>query len=173
VASVVVGEPEQPYPTEALGLVVHRLDDVEMAQLNSDDVVAIAGWYLPLAVTNCPADVPSSEQGSQVQVRPGFDPWAYCERSGVLYAAQPGADGRVAPTATDGGGSSGPQSVSATLLHGVRLPADLEVVPAAAMRVVVLGHFVEASSACMLLGACPSELVVDYLAWTPEAAAGS
>jgi len=158
---------EAPYPTQALGLTVHRLDDVQLARLNRGDVVAIEGWYLPLATTNCPAGVPS-QQSPPPRILPGFDPWAYCERSGVLYAVSPGPDGQlVAPSATDHEGT-GPEAVSASLLHGVRLPASLEAVHPRAMEVVVLGHFVETSSACMLLGACPSELVVDYLAWAPD-----
>lgn len=159
-----------PYPAQALGLAVHRLDDVQLARLNRDDVVAIEGWYLPLATTDCPAGVPS-QQSPPPDILPGFDPWAYCERSGVLYAAQPGLNGRlVVPTgATDAG--NGPVAVSASLLHGVRLPVALEAVHPQPMEVVVLGHFVETSSACMLLGACPSQLVVDYLAWAPDAPA--
>jgi len=160
---------EAPYPTEALGLTVHRLDDVQLARLNRGDVVAIEGWYLPLAVTGCPSGVPSQESPPPA-VTPGFDPWAYCERSGVLYAARPAADGRLVapPTAEERGASNGPEAVSASLLHGVRLPTSLEAVHPDPMQVVVLGHFVETSSACMLLGACPSELVVDYLAWVPD-----
>ncbi len=162
---------EAPYPTEALGLAVHPLDDLQLARLNRDDVVAIEGWYLPLATTNCPAGVPS-QQSPPPEIQPGFDPWAYCERSGVLYAASPGVDGRLLPATSPDHGGIGPEAVSASLLHGVRLPAALETTHPVAMQVVLLGHFVESSSACMLLGACPSELVVDYLAWSPDAPAG-
>lgn len=172
-ASPSVEAPEEPYPTEALGLAVHRLDEVQLARLTADNVVAISGWYVPLAVTNCPAGVPSKD-GPLPEVRPGFDPWAFCERSGVLYAAQPGPGGRVVPPSAGAEveTGNGPQAVSASMIPGVRLPSELEVAQAHPTRVVVLGHFVETSSACMLLGACPSELVVDYFAWAPTAPTG-
>lgn len=151
-------EAQQPqYPPRVLGLEVHRLEDVRLALLTRDDVVAIAGLYVPLAITDCPPGV-VDDQGAAPSVRPGFDPWAYCERSGVLYASNANLRG---------GPGDGLSSVAASLVTGVVLPSTLEVVGADPTPVVVLGRFVETSTACMLLGACPSELIVDYLAWPP------
>ena len=160
------GTVAQPFPAQVLGLDVHPLDDILLARLTRDDVVAIAGWYVPLAITACPAAV-AEYQGGGTVVQPGFDPWAYCERAGVLYAERPGSIAPIAGPAAAQAAPDGPTSIAASLVPGIRLPDALEVVGAAPMQVVVLGHFVEASSACMLLGACPSELVVDYVGWAP------
>ena len=156
------------FPTDALGLPVHRLHDVQLARLTRNDVIAIAGWYVPLAITDCP-DVTPAVGDTSIQIRPGRDPWAFCERSGVLHAWRPDGEGmsqRIGPDAEDA--AIGPSSVDASLVIGIRLPLELERVGADPMPIVVLGHFVETSTACMLLGACPSELVVDHVAWTPS-----
>ena len=149
------------YPSRVPGLDVQGLGDVQLARLTRDDVVALAGWYVPLAITDCPSVVETIPGTSFPQPHPGYDPWAYCERSGVLYASHPRT------RAGELGG--GPSSVVASLVTGIKLPRELERVGADPMQVVVLGHFVESSSACMLLGACPTELVVDYLGWAAGA----
>jgi hypothetical protein len=158
------------YPAEVVGLEVLHLGDVQLARLTRDDVIAIAGWYVPLAIVDCPRLTPAVGEAFP-SIRPGFDPWAYCERSGVLYAARPERDaGALRMGGRDEEAGDGPRTVDASLTIGVKLPLELERVGADPMPVVVLGHFVESSSACMLLGACPSELVVDYLAWSAGAA---
>jgi hypothetical protein len=157
--------PEPQFPAEALGFDVVGLGDVRLAPLTRDDVIAIAGWYVPLAITGCPPESLVSSVASAT-VHPGFDPSAYCQRSGVLYATEPTLNGRATGRRA-GATGDGLSSVSATIVKGVVLPADLEVAGADARPVVILGRFVESSTACMLLGACPSELIVDYVAWTP------
>lgn len=160
--------PQPEFPAEVLGLDVRRLGDVQLAALTREDIVVIAGWYVPLAITDCPAVTPDYDDAS-VEIRPGRDPWAFCERSGVLHDSRPdkvGSSRRIGPDAEDGG--IGPSSVDASLVIGVKLPRPLERVGADPMPIVVLGHFVETSDACMLIGMCPSELIVDYVAWTPS-----
>ena len=152
------------YPTEVLGLTVRNLGDVQLAGLDRNQVVAVAGWYVTLAITRCPPLAATFAQPS-AGVEPGFDPFAYCERSGVLYATPPDPPGT--PGAINHPAGVGPESVDASVVRGVVLPGALQLVNAAPTPVVVLGRFVETSSACMLVGACPSELVVDYLGWPP------
>ena len=161
-AAPVVLHPE--YPSEVLGIDVQGLGDVRLARLDRGDVIAIAGWYVPLAIVDCPRLTPVYGAASP-SIRPGFDPWAYCDRSGVLYASRPNVEARELAISTHEPRGDGPAAVPATVVVGVKLPLELERVGADPMPVVVLGHFVETSRACMLLGACPSELVVDYLGW--------
>jgi hypothetical protein len=158
VASVAPGPAVASYPEQVLGFDVQPLDEVRLALLTRDDVIAISGWYVALAITDCPQAAPPVGDNSMT-VSPGFDPWAWCERSGVLYAAK---------TGFERGNGTGPTAVAASIIDGVRMPG-LETIGAAPIPVVVLGHFVETSTACMGLGMCPSELVVDHLAWSPGA----
>ena len=158
-ASAVPDVTATQYPDQVLGLEVHRLDEVQLARLTRDDIIAIAGWYVALAITDCPsvvADLGDALPTSSLE----RDPWAFCERSGVLYAARTGLEQYD---------TIGPSAVPTLVIVGVRMPGRLEEVGAAPTQVVLLGHFVEASTACMGLGMCPSELLVDHLAWAPDA----
>jgi hypothetical protein len=158
-------QPDDAYPAKVLGLPVRNLADVQLAALGRDDVVAIAGWYVTLAVTDCPPLARTFHQPG-AGVPPGFDPSAYCERSGVLYAT-PTFPGTLSQPAELAG--VGPQSVDASVVRGVVMPPELQLVSPEPTPVVVLGRFVPTSSACMLVGACPSRLIVDYLGWSGSA----
>ena len=146
------------FPTDALGITVQGLGNVRLFQLTRNDIIAISGWYVPLAVTACPSYVPSDAEAAGRTFEPGGDPWAECQRSGVLYASDPSFEHTAGNRAT---------AVAVSLTSGVRLPIATEHVPADPLPIVVLGHFVETSNACRGLGLCPSELIVDYVAWTP------
>lgn len=65
--------------------------------------------------------------------------------------------------------NAGVSTIAATVVVGVVVPAELEVVGPASTAVVVLGHFVEPGDGCEVLGDCTRELVIDYLAWTSGA----
>ena len=116
-------------PAKVLGLSVQRLGAVEPLGLGRDDVIAIAGWYVATAITDCPPLAAIYRDGSLPEMRPDLDSWAFCVRSGVLYDAQPETDAQADARSS---------SVAATLVIGVVAPAALEVVGAPATEVVVL-----------------------------------
>ena len=149
--------PPQP-PGQALGFDVHRLVDVEQQGVSRGQVIAVSGWYVATAITDCPpmdaiyrsADVPA--------VGDDWDSWAFCERSGVLFATQP--DDVVVARQL---------AVPVTVVLGVVMPPELEMIGRDATQVVVLGHFVKPTEGCGGSSRCRDTLVVDYVAWTPNA----
>ena len=159
-----------PRPAQVIGLTVNRLDDIQSLGLGRDEVVAVAGWYVATAITDCPRIVIIRRQGSLPEVRRDFDALAFCDRSGVLYASRPDLNERL-PTnnlnddnRSDNGGLS---AVAVTLVVGVVVPPELEMIGTDATEVVVVGRFVDSGDGCRLLTGCRRELVVDHVAWTP------
>lgn len=151
VAAAPTRRPE--HPAQVVGLEVQRLDDVRGQGLGRDDVIAIAGWYVATAITDCPRLAAIYRQGSLPEVRGDADEWAFCKRSGVLYASQ--SRGAELP------------GVPVTIVVGVVVPPELEVIGAEATEVVVVGRFSEPGDGCRAPGGCRRELVVDHVAWTP------
>ena len=149
-------------PTRVVGLAVQRLDEVRPRDLGEHDVVALAGWYVATAITDCPRFVVIDRPGSLPDVRRDFDHLAYCQRSGVLFASRPEPeDGRSR--------KAGLPAVVVSIVKGVVAPPELEVVGAAATEVVVIGRFVESLDGCRTPSPCPIQLVVDHVGWTPGA----
>jgi hypothetical protein len=141
------------HPAQVVGLDVQRLDDVQGRSLRRDEVIAVAGWYVATAITDCPRLAALYRQGSLPEVRGDADELAFCERSGVLYASQ--------------SKSAGLPGVDVKLVVGVVVPPELEVIGADATEVVVVGRFVEPGDGCRVPYGCRRELVVDHVAWTP------
>lgn len=149
---------EAPYPTEVIGLAVQRLEDVQPGGLGRDDVVALAGWYVPTSITDCPPLAAIYRDGSLPDVRGDADSWAFCVREGVLYPSRPGPDMHE---------EAGLPGVTVKVVVGVIVPPELEAVGTDATQVVVIGRFVEFVYGCSLPAGCARELVVDHVAWTP------
>jgi hypothetical protein len=149
-------------PAQVIGLHVHRLDEVQMRSLGRDDVVAVVGWYVATAITDCPPIAAIYRQGSLPDVRGDADTAAFCVRTGVLYASQRDVQDRWS-------GSAGLPAVGVTIVVGVIVPPGLEMIGADATEVVVVGRFVESGAGCPVPAGCPRELVVDHVAWTPRA----
>jgi hypothetical protein len=150
------------HPAQVIGLAVHRLDDVQPRGLGRDDVIAVAGWYVPTAITDCPPLDAIYRDGALPYLRGDADRFAFCVRSGVLYASRPDLeDGRP--------GSTGPRAVAATLAVGIIAPPQLELIGMDATEVVVVGRFLGFGDGCRVLATCRRELVVDHVAWTPGA----
>ena len=146
------------YPTAVIGLGVHGLVDVQAQGLGQDAPVAIAGWYVATAITDCPPLDAFYRAGALPEVRNDIatvDSWAFCRRTGVLYSSRPGYN----PT--------GVPAVQATLITGVVVPPALEKIGAAATQVVVVAHFAPAGG-CRG-PRCVTELLVDYLPWSAGA----
>jgi hypothetical protein len=152
-ASVAVALPRvaarpQEYPTKVIGLPVRRFEDIQPATLGSGDVVAIAGWYRPTRVTDCPPLAAIYRDGGVPDVRGGTDVLAFCVRTGVFSELM---------------GAEEP-SVTATLAIGIVAPTQLEIVGSGASQAVVVGHFAQ-PGACG--PTCSPQLIVDHVAWTP------
>ena len=161
-ASTVAPVAQRPQlPTKVVGLSVRRLDEIPSAGLGRDEEFAIAGWYHATAVTDCPPLAAIYRDGSLPDVRGDADSLAFCVRSGVLYAAPSGLDQRANTDVT---------SVPVTVVIGVIVPLQLEVIGGESRQVVVLGRFVEPGAACAttVLTACRRELLVDHIAWTAD-----
>jgi len=142
------------YPAEVIGLGVHGLVDVQAQGLGLDKPVAIAGWYVATAITDCPPLAAFYRAGALPDVREDIatiDSWAFCRRTGVLYSSRPGYN----PT--------GVPAVQATLITGVVVPPALEKIGAAATQVVLVAHF--APPGGCRGPRCVTELLVDYLGW--------
>jgi hypothetical protein len=169
--SVAIGPSAPPaHPPVALGLPVHPLDQLVPAHLGEDEVVAVAGWYIPTGVGNCPPLAAIYRDGALPYLRGDADTLAFCERSGVLYAAPPDVDGRLSTSSHETDGSRvGPPAVTAQLAVGIIVPLRLEAADSGATEVVVIGRFVETGSRCGLPPGCHRGLVVDHVAWTPGA----
>ncbi len=132
-----------------IGLAVHRLDDVQSRTLGRDEVVAITGWYVATATTDCPALAAIYRAGALPDVRGDADALAFCERFGVLYPTRPDpSDDRSENTRL--------RAVAITLVVGVVAPPEIEVVGAGPTEVVLVGRFIQGGN----------ELLVDHVAWT-------
>jgi hypothetical protein len=150
--------PQPDRPTTVIGLDVHRLDEVQPRGLGSDDVVAVVGWYVATAITDCPLPAALYRIDSLPDTHGDADGRALCKRIGVLYASPP--DVQDSWSASGGFGV-----VGATIVVGVVVPPELEMIGADATEVVVVGRFVETSDGCGVAGGCAPELVVDRVAW--------
>lgn len=149
-------------PAQVIGFDVKRLDEVQLQALDRNDVIAVAGWYVPMSITDCPPLAVLFRASAPPEVRGTVDGWAFCQRSGVLYASSPDIQDSWS-------GSAGLGAVAVTLGRGVMVPPELELIGTHATEVVVLGHFVESGDGCRGPAGCGRELVVDHLAWTPDA----
>ena len=154
-------------PGRVLGLEVMPLGQVEPRQLGRDDVVALSGWYVATAVTSCPPLAKIYQEASLPQIR-AADWREFCNRSGVLFAAQPHLTGDQPTGSVEGtpSGNAGVSVVSAWLAIGIVVPPELEVVDLDSTAVVVVGRFVESADACPVVQGCPRELMIDRVAWT-------
>lgn len=150
---------EAPFPARVLGLGVASLSDVLLLKVDRDEIVVVSGWYVATAITDCPRVAITRRDGELPQVHPEADRMAYCDRSGVLFDARP-SDG-------DEFGLAGFPVITTTLVPGVKVPPELEVVGADARQVVVLGRLVPGVPGCERVDGCSRELVVDHVAWTP------
>jgi hypothetical protein len=150
--------PQPDRPATAIGLDVHRLDEVQLRGLGRDDVVAVVGWYVATAITDCPPLAAVYRNDSLPDIRGNSDGRAFCKRTGVLYASPPDVQDSWS-------GSGGLGVVGATIVVGVVVPPELEMIGADATEVVVVGRFVETSDGCGVAGGCAPELVVDHVAW--------
>jgi hypothetical protein len=147
--------PPPVHPDEVIGLAVHRLADVQPRTLGRDDVIAITGWYVATAITDCPALAAIYRLGSLPYVRGDADELAFCVRLGVLYPSRPDPD--------DGRSENRRlAAVPVTIVVGVIMPPQLEMVGADPTEVVIVGRFAGSGA----------ELVVDHVAWTPGIEAG-
>jgi hypothetical protein len=147
---------EVAHPVEVLGIEVQRLGELQIGSLGFETVVAIAGWYVPTAVTDCPALAALYRDGALPYVRGDRDKLAFCVRSGMLYPSSPDHP-NFAPT-----------GVAVTVIAGVLMPREVEVVGTHATQVVFLGRFGKSSDGCRDGGTCQRELLVDHVAWTPD-----
>ena len=145
-------------PTKVVGIDVQRLRDVQPWSLGRDEVVAVAGWYVATAITDCPSIPAIFRNGSLPELRGDGDTWTFCERSGLLYAARPERDTYA-----------GLSAVPTTIVIGVIAPIELEVIGADATEVIVIGRFVESGEGCPFQGGCRPKLMVDHVGWTPGA----
>jgi hypothetical protein len=168
--SPAVALPQGPprYPAQVIGINVEGLDVAKARALGRDTPVAIAGWYVPTAVFDCPPLAAIYRPTSLADIRDHADSWAYCERSGVLYASQPGVEDQRPPTNNledNRSKDAGLPAVAVTVAISVVMPPELEVVGSDATPVVVVGRFVESNRGCGSPAVCRRELVVDHLAW--------
>lgn len=147
-------------PATALGLTVRAFEDVQPGHHPRGEVIALAGWYVATAITDCPPVVEAIRIGSSSGARGDTDALAYCDRAGLLYAAPPSPD-RGSP------GAEGTRAIDVSVVLGVVMPPELEVVGAAPTEVVVLGRFVESGYGCGIRPECRQVLLLDYVAWTP------
>ncbi|HYK96266.1 MAG TPA: hypothetical protein VE011_10430 [Candidatus Dormibacteraeota bacterium] len=163
-----VRPPEPPFPAEVLGFNVQPLDAIDVQGLGLDTVVAVAGWYAPMLVADCPPLAAQFRAGPFPNGNAFVDPYAYCARSGVFHASRPEADAPVVIDSTEGVGSrsAGLASVAASMVEGVVASPELNAVGGDAAEAVVLGRFVYSGSACGTAAACRA-LLIDYVAWTP------
>jgi len=141
-----------------IGLDVHRLDEVQPRGLGRDDAVAVVGWYVATAITDCPPLAAVHRDGSLPDIRGDADGRAFCKRTGVLYASPPDVQDSWS-------GSGGLGVVGAKIVVGVVVPPELEMIGADATEVVVVGRFVPSGDGCGAAGDCNPELVVDHVAW--------
>jgi hypothetical protein len=168
-AATPVRPSEAPFPGDVLGFAVQPLDTVNFRFLDLDTVVAVAGWYAPMVIADCPPLAALYVAGPRPDIPGTVDSYAFCARSGVFYASRPEPDAPVVIDSIEGVGSrsAGLESVTASMVEGVVAPSGMESVGGAA-QVVVLGRFVYSENACGTAAACRA-LLIDYVAWSPGA----
>ena len=155
------------WPTQVVGIDVQRLDDVRRERLGRDDVTAIAGWYVATAITDCPPLAAIYRPAALPEIRGDADSWAFCDRSGVLYASRPDLEQGLPTNNLEDNRSKGAglPAVPVILVIGVVVPPELEVIGAEATPVVVVGRFVDSNTGCGSPAVCRRDLVVDHVAW--------
>ena len=162
-----VRPPDLRFPAQVLGLEVHRLDEIRLQRLGRDTPIAVAGWYLTTGIDDCPPLAAMYRQAALPEIRSGVSEWAFCRRSGLLYASRPDLEERV-PGDTledDRSVNGGLEAVFVTLVIGVIAPRQLEVIGGDSTQVVFVGRFVASGEGCEVAVRCAHELVVDHLAW--------
>lgn len=157
---------EAAYPAEANGLAVQRLGELQIGRLGFDSVVAIAGWYVPMVITDCPPLAAIDLAVALPYLRGDADKLAFCVRSGMLYASRPDVPSDRSPEIV-------PTGVAVTVVVGVIMPGHLETVGASATQVVVIGRFGKSGDGCRTGVGCSRELVIDQVAWTPDVLTGT
>jgi len=156
-------------PTEALGLEVRALDELDPPRLDAGEIVAIGGWYFATEITDCPPLAATFRQSPGPEAEGNVDPWRFCQRSGVLFASQPQFDGLAANTFEENRSkNSGLPAIGVLVDEHVVMPAQLEQIGGDATPVVVLGRFVDPDDRCHWPMDCPRQLVVDHVAWSAE-----
>ena len=154
-------------PAQALGLEVHRLDELDPRRLGSADVLAIAGWYLATEITDCPPLADAFRQTAGPDADRKVDAWRFCQRSGVLFASQPSFDGQPGNDLEENsGGDSQLPAIDVMVDEHVVMPPQLEVLGGDPTAVVVLGRFVDPDERCHWPMDCPRQLVIDHVAWS-------
>jgi hypothetical protein len=158
---VAVETPRPQRPALALGLDVQRLDEVGTRSFSRDEIVVLTGWYVPMAITDCPPMDAIYRDGELPELRGDVDTYAFCRRSGLLYAAHPDLrefrfTGRLA--------------IPATLVTGVIAPLEIELVGSRATEVVFIGRLFETLEGCRAPYGCRPELLIDHVAWTAAGA---
>jgi hypothetical protein len=161
------GRERARYPARVLGLEVQRLDNVKARGLGRDTPIAVAGWYVATAISDCPRIVVIRREGALPEVRHDFDQLAFCDRSGVLYASRPDLDERIPSNNLEDNRAknAGLPAVAVTLVVGVVVPRELEIVGETATPVVVVGRLVPSGAGCRVDARCTRQLVVDHVAW--------
>jgi hypothetical protein len=161
--------PPAQLPERVLGISVRRLADVQPRGLGRGGVIAVSGWYVPKAITDCPPLAAIYKDGSLPYLRGDKDKLAFCVRSGLFYASRPDLDERLPSNNLEDNRSknAGLPVVAATLGIGVVAPLELEQIGMDATQVVFVAHFVEPGDDCRAATGCPRELLVDHVAWTP------
>ena len=150
------------FPARVLGLEVQRLDQLGAAAIGRGELRAVAGWYVATTTIDCAplADVyrqteaPGSRPNADAWVA---DPWAYCDRFGLLYGSRPDLERSQ---------HAGLPAVPVVLAFGILAPPELEVVGGQATPVVMLGRLDESGASCSIPARCGRALVVDHVAWS-------
>lgn len=168
-SAVPQGSLRPQFPEQVVGLDVQRLDDAQGRRFGRDEAIAVSGWYVATALTNCPPLAAIYREGSLPEVRGDADELAFCDRSGVLYASRPDLDQRVPRNNLEDNRSknAGLPAIAATLVIGIIAPLELEMIGTTATPVVFVGRFIEPGGGCRVRAGCRRELVVDHVAWTP------
>jgi hypothetical protein len=168
----VVARTQPEYPARVFGLDVQRLDEVGAAAVGRGELRAVAGWYLPTRIIDCPPlasafrapDALGSDRG------PGSwaaDSWAYCDRLGLLYATRPDLEQREPTNNLEDNRSknAGLPVVPVAIAFGVVVLPELEALGSDATPVVILGRLDDTGADCSIPARCGRALVVDHVAW--------
>jgi len=159
---VAVAQPTPTHPAQVLGLEVQALADVQPRSLGRDELVVVAGWYVTTAITGCPPLAAIYRDGSLPHLRGDADEWTFCDRSGLLYGSRP-------DPYENAHANTWIPTVPVSIVVGVIVPLELEMIGAEATEVVIIGRFVESGDGCRASAPCSRKLVVDHLAWTAGA----
>ncbi len=148
--------PRPTQPTQAFGLDVQPLDDVQLEGFERNEIFVISGWYVPTAITDCPRLAAIYRDGALPDVRGDTDVLAFCARSGVLYAARPDLrENRFTER----------RAIPAKLVVGVIAPLGIETIGGAPREVVVIGRFAEGLPTCHSGDGCRPVLLIDHVSW--------